>query len=64
ETVIDTGANFSVTSIDLAKKLNLPIRTDTKTNITVANNASIKKLGSIKNLPIYINEHFLSHSSN
>ncbi|KAM0684808.1 hypothetical protein COBT_003984, partial [Conglomerata obtusa] len=58
ETVIDTGANFSVISFNLAKKLNLPIKTDIKTNITVANNASIKTYGSIENLPIYINEHY------
>ena len=53
--VIDTGANSSVISARLAKKLNLPIK-NINTMVTMANNHVTKSPGYCENVPIIINK--------
>ncbi|KAM0687475.1 DNA damage-inducible protein 1 [Conglomerata obtusa] len=56
ETVIDTGANFTVISYEVARKLNLPIILSNISNITTANNECVRTSGTIEKLPFNIND--------
>ncbi|KAM0686264.1 RNA-binding protein with serine-rich domain 1 [Conglomerata obtusa] len=57
ETVIDTGANFSVISKNLVERLELPMCKQEISNITVANNDIVKTIGKINELKMNINEN-------
>ncbi|KAM0675426.1 hypothetical protein GVAV_001253 [Gurleya vavrai] len=56
--VIDTAANFSMISHEMAIKLNLPISTNLKQTVTLANDTDIQTYGTCLDIPIQINENF------
>ncbi|MCX6210237.1 MAG: retropepsin-like aspartic protease, partial [Bacteroidetes bacterium] len=63
ETVIDTCANTSIISKEFALKLKLIIGVNEKSNVTVVDNNTIKTYGTVKDLPIRIeNKIFKCHA--
>lgn len=55
QAVVDTGANISIISNDLAEQLELPIKIAESTNLKIANNETVSTIGNIEQLLITIN---------